>query len=67
MVGASPWGSYTGGILGRRKVYQGHWPLTQSQETESEFSLEIYFHNTIGRYETPSLHSAIEMLSWKPG
>ena len=30
------------------------------------FSLEIYnqmMHNTIGRYETPSLHTAIEMLS----
>ena len=35
-----------------------------------EFSLEIYFqvvHNTVGRYEMPSLHIAIEMLSGKPG
>ena len=34
------------------------------------FSLEIYFqmvHSTIGRFETPSLHTAIEMLSGKPG
>ena len=34
------------------------------------FSLEIYFqmvHNSIGRYEPPSLHTAIEMLSGKPG
>ena len=34
------------------------------------FLLETYFqimHSTIGRYETPSLHTAIEMLSWKPG
>ena len=34
------------------------------------FSLEIYLqmmHNTIGRYESPSLHTAIEMLSGKPG
>ena len=34
----------------------------------TRFSLEIYFqmvHNTIGRYETPSQHTAIEMLSGK--
>ena len=34
------------------------------------FSLEIYFqmvHNSIGRYEPDSLHTAIEMLSGKPG
>ena len=34
------------------------------------FSLDIYFqmvHTTIGRYETPSLHTAIEMLSGMPG
>ena len=24
-------------------------------------------HGTIGRYETPSLHAAIDMLSGKPG
>jgi len=24
-------------------------------------------HDTIGKYETPSLHTAIEMLNWKPG
>ena len=34
------------------------------------FSLEIYFHvvhNSIDRYETPSLHTAIEMLSGSQG
>ena len=37
---------------------------------DTGFSLEIYFqmvHDTIGRYETPSLHTAIEILSGKPG
>ena len=34
------------------------------------FSVETYFqmvHNSIGRYETSSLHTAIEMLSKKQG
>jgi len=34
------------------------------------FSLDTYFqmvHTTIGRYETPSLHTAIERFSGKPG
>ena len=38
--------------------------------TKTGFSLETYFpmmHDTIGRYETPSVHTAIEMLSGKPG
>ena len=39
-------------------------------DTHSGFLLEIYFqmvHNSIGRYEMPSLHTATEMLSGKPG
>ena len=31
------------------------------------FSLDQMVHDTIGKYETPSLHTAIEMLNWKPG
>jgi len=34
------------------------------------FSLEIYFqmvHNSLARYDTPSLHTAIKILSGKPG
>ena len=40
----------------------------QVQYQVEEFPLEIYSHNiTIGRYETPTLHAAIELLSGKPG
>ena len=41
-----------------------------SVSNDPGFPLEIYFqmvHNSIGRYEMPSLHTATEMLSGKPG
>lgn len=44
--------------------FNNHQPSSQSSNTG--FSLEIYFqmvNSTIGRSETPYLHSAIEILS----
>ena len=48
-----------------------NWSTGQStSHIHTGFSLDIYLqmvYNTIGRYETPSLHTAIVMLSGKPG
>ena len=44
--------------------------LPRELDFQAGFSLEIYFqtvNDRIGRHETPSLHTAVEMLSGKPG
>ena len=52
-------------------IYQHLYICITSLQGHMKSFLKKHFkskvHNTIGRYETPSLHTAIEMLSGKPG